>query len=214
MVGHSPRPSCSIIALLVGLVLVGCGDSGPAPEPTTVSLKTSSAPCASQQAVIPDSHAIALSLAASTAHRVRTNMADYVSYALTMDGAFLYLSFAPNLPAMPTTAELRGGLRYAYVDYRLEQPTEIGGSLTFLSRSDLLAVADFERLEVQNGAIVWRLVRDSGTRYVKWLSIYDEDRTNDPEPRNACILDDIVGECVCEFAGPSVRIALEGSIPL
>jgi hypothetical protein len=202
-----------MVALSMGLVFAGCDGSSPVPEQTAVTLLTSSAPCTNQRAVIPDSHEIARSLVASPAQRTRTETADYVAYALSMDGVFLYLSFAPGLPASPTTAEAKGGLRYAYVDYRLAQPANIGGSLTLLSDNDLLSVADFERFEVQGGALAWRLVRDSGTGYAKWLSIYDDDPTNDPEPRDACILDDIVGECVCEFSGPSVRIALEGSIP-
>jgi hypothetical protein len=45
-------------------------------------------------------------------------------------------------------------------------------------------------------------------------TIYDEDPTNDPLPREACVSDDILGMCPCYFGGPSVDVTIEGTTPL
>lgn len=61
---------------------------------------------------------------------------------------------------------------------------------------------------------MWRLVRTSPEGYSKELSIYDDDKTNDPAPLEGCLTGDIVGVCHCEFSGPSVEVAIEGSFSL
>lgn len=73
-----------------------------------------------------------------------------------------------------------------------------------------LSLADFERFDVQGGA----LVCTSPDAYSKELSIYDDDKTNDPTPVDACLTGDIVGACQCEFSGPTVEATLEGSLSL
>jgi hypothetical protein len=83
-----------------------------------------------------------------------------------------------------------------------------------VSTSDLLALTDFERFEVVGTELHWRLVRTSPDHYTKRLSIYDGDRTNDPDPPEACFSDDIIGVCHCDFSGPAVTVSIEGTTSL
>lgn len=191
--------------LLAMLLLPGC-------EPViAVTLRSTEAVCANQRAAIPQSRKLTLAVNASPQ---RVDSAVSVSLLVHTEDVMLYLSFAPGFPAEPTTAEARASLEYGYtqVDYR--QPSDIGGSLTLLPSSVLFSLADFERFDVQGGALVWRLMRTSAEGYSKELSIYDEDKTNDPVPIDSCLTDDVVGMCQCEFSGPPVQVTLEGSIPL
>lgn len=122
------------------------------------------------------------------------------------------MSFAPGLPTSFSTEQAREAFQYAYVEYRYRQSPALGGSLTLLSSNDLLELADFARFEVQSNALSWRLERTSARHYLKELSLYDEDESNDPSPAEACVSDDIQGVCACEFEGPAILVTLDGMI--
>jgi hypothetical protein len=145
----------------------------------------------------------------------RTAMSDYVSYSVNQDDLWFYFSFAPTLPARPSTEELRAQLKYASLTFNLEQPVASGGgSLEIVSSTDTFLLAAFDQLEVQDGRLVFRLSRPNPGHYLRWLSIYDEDKTNDPPPGADCFLDDVGGRCACEFSGPPLTISLAGTVPL
>ena len=139
---------------------------------------------------------------------------DYVSYSLTNSELFAYFSFDPALPSQLSTQTAHDMLSYAYVSFNLMQPNDLGGSLQILEASTILQAADFERFEVRDGQLVWRLVRSSAEHYLKRLSIYDDDPTNDPPPGGSCVTGDIVGECACEFSGPAIAVTLDSATPL
>lgn len=102
--------------------------------------------CEGQRAVVPASGTIDRVYDAEPTQSLRTEMTEYVAYSVQVDELWLYVSFAPGLPAHPTTAELRAAFKYAYVNFKLDQPGNVGGNLELLSSSNLLALAAFQRL--------------------------------------------------------------------
>jgi hypothetical protein len=215
-----------LFAVTAGAFLQGCGadDSNgrqtPPLPPTSdwvaARLSTTGPPCTGQRAFVPRAGTTLGTATSGSSEIQRTEQPIYVSYQVRADGLFAYFSFDPTLPRSNISTETaRTKLKYAYVNFGLKQPAEVGGRLTLLSSEDgLLDVGDFERFEVENGQLKWRLVRRSADHYAKMLSIYDQDPTNDPMPRDACVTDDIVGVCYCDFAGPAITVTLEGTTAL
>jgi hypothetical protein len=172
--------------------------------------------CQGQRAAVPRSGRVSRSFTRnnSTSARSTQSPSVYVAYQLQDTEVFAYFSFDPALPARFSTEQARALLKYAYVGFQLQQPPDLGGRLTLLLTGVLLDVTDFERFEVQDGELRWRLVRPS-EGYHKVLTIYDEDPSNDPVPRlrEDCRTDDIIGVCHCPFSGPTVTVEIEGAIP-
>jgi hypothetical protein len=139
---------------------------------------------------------------------------DYVALAAAREGALVYFSFQPDLPQHFTTEEARAKLKYAYVGLSHPLPASMGGSVELLSTNQLLHVADFERFEVTAGKLEWALKRTTSTHYIKELTVYDEDPSNDPAEDADCFSGDIDGACVCEFQGPPTQVVFRGSIQL
>ena len=207
--------------LLLGLVSIGalpaCGSETPSDEWLEVARgATSAAPsCQGERAVVPRSGATARTITGENARASRQEQAGvYVAFQVNNQELFAYFSFAPELPSNPSTDQVRALLKYAYVDFSMKQPSDVGGSLTLLSSNQLLKVTDFERFEVQDGQLSWRLVRRSDESYSKRLSIYDEDVSNDPAPGSGCVTDDIVGMCYCPFEGLPVTVTIDGTTSL
>ena len=197
-------------------VLAGCSsenESTGSNDSVAVRLVSADPACASQRAEVPRSAAVSRTIVADGAQVARNeNTGPYVAYTMTTHDTTLYLSFAPTLPTSFSTAEAHAAFDYAYVNFDYEQPREYGGSLTFLSSNELLALSDFERFEVVDGALKFRLVRSSADHYSKLLSSYDDDDSNDPvDPETCTGGGDIQGLCACEFAGPPITVTLEGS---
>lgn len=208
--------------LLGGAACVGLGCSGRSSDPNgdggaeasvAVTLTTDSASCASQRAQVPRSGAVSATVTGTPETTQRTASAAYVAYEVNTSDAVLYLSFSADLPTSFSTEQARVAFQYAYVGYGLRQPAAFGGSLTLLSTSELLELSDFERFEVSDGALSWRLSRTSAEHYSKQLSTYDADPSNAPPSSEACLTDDIQGVCYCDFAGPAIRVTLDGSVP-
>jgi len=87
----------------------------------------------------------------------------------------------------------------------------VGGRFIVLDSSDLLTLADFERLEVSDSSVSLRLVRTNPGVYHKHLSAEDLDPTVDP---SLCVTGDVSSDCWCEFSGPATTIALDGTFPI
>jgi hypothetical protein len=151
---------------------------------------------------------VLLSQGADTSHRATS---DYVAVSAGNEYADIYFSFAPDLPASFTTEQARTKLEYAYARVSQPLPKEMGGSVQLLSSSELLHLKDFERLEVVDGKLEWSLKRSTGTDFLKVLSIYDKDPTNDPAEAADCLSDDIIGTCACAFIGPPISVVFQGS---
>ena len=176
-------------------------------------LESSDAFCFGQKAELPASGTVMRSIAATRTQTYRTDSNDhvYVSYRVEAEGIFLYLSFAPDLPASFTTAQARAAFDYAYIEYDLAQPKSVSGRFILLDSSDLLTLADFERLEVSDSSVSLRLVRTNPGVYHKHLSAEDLDPTVDP---SLCVTGDVSSDCWCEFSGPATTIALDGTFPI
>jgi hypothetical protein len=223
------RARYSVGTLALGLIALGglgaiaCGGSS---QPGTgqpgvtavmdqpVTLQTTDAICTGQRARVPSSGAVARAFSAADTVGQRMPAPEYVAYNMTGSELFAYFSFDPSLPSPLSTQAARDLFSYAYVDFSLKQPADIGGSLQLLSSSTLLALSDFERFEVEDGQLVWRLRRLSPEHYAKALTIYDTDPSNDPHPTDGCVTGDIVGMCRCEFSGPAITVTLDGTLPL
>ena len=211
---HCSRFTLFVFTLAAPLV-GACGSDDVLGPQTAVKLESTQAVCAGQRATVPASGTVERTYQATRAQVERTAMSDYVSYSVNQDGLWFYFSFAAPLPALPSTEQVRAQLKYAYVRFNLEQPAESGGGrLEIVSSSDTFLLAAFDQLEVQNGRLVFRLSRPNPGHYLRWLSIYDEDKTNDPPPGADCFVDDVGGRCACEFSGPPLTISLAGSVPL
>jgi hypothetical protein len=191
---------------------IDAGSAQPELDPVT-SLETS-AICVGQRAMVPRSRMVARELTGSNTRVSRSEMPVGVSYEVSNQEAFVYFAFDPNLPRTPDTATVRTMLNYAYVDFRLKQPEGIGGGLELLSGNTILHLEAFERLEVQDRELKWRLVQKSEEHYPKPLTMYDEDPSNDPNPLDECVTGDIVGMCFCEFTGPAIAVTIDGSLQL
>jgi hypothetical protein len=187
-------------------------DAGAQPELEPVTLVQTSGICVGQQALVPRSRMIEGESTGSYNTRSETNV--YVSYQARNGDLFAYFSFDPSLPRTPDSDSVRAMLKYAYVVFHMKQPDGVGGSLQLLSSLALLHLEDFERFEVQHGELKWRLVRQSEEHYPKPLTVYDADRSNDPNPPDDCLSDDIIGMCWCEFTGPAITVTIDGSLPL
>jgi len=176
-------------------------------------LESSAAFCFGQKLELPASGSVMRTIVATRGQTYRTNSADhvYVSYHVQAEGIFLYFSFTPDLPASFTTEQARAAFKYAYVEYDLTQPKAVGGRAILINSSDLLTLADFERLEVTDSSVSFRLVRTNPGRYDKRLSSEDLDPTVDP---SLCLTGDIVGDCWCKFSGPATTLALDGTFPI
>jgi hypothetical protein len=186
----------------------GAGEAGALIELKAV---TQTGACAGERAAVPSSGAVTalLSQGADTSHQATS---DYVAISAGNEYADIYFSFAPDLPAAFTTEQARAKLNYAYARVSQALPKVMGGSVQLLSSSQLLYLKDFERLEVVDGKLEWSLKQSAGPRFLKVLSIYDEDPTNDPAEDADCVSDDIIGECACGFLGPSISVVLQGSV--
>jgi hypothetical protein len=102
-----------------------------------------------QRAVVPSSAIMATVTPANT-QSMRTDMPVYAAYQVHGQGLFAYFSFDPSLPhSNITTENARRLLKYAYLNFEVKQPADVGGSLTVLSSSDTLKLGDFERFEVE-----------------------------------------------------------------
>ena len=197
---------------------IACGGEAASGKPAVddgvaAQLESGEAFCLGQKAWLPASGKLTQTVAATRAEAIRTDSFDnvYISYRVQREGLFLYLSFAPGLPASFTTTEARAAFRYAYVDYALEQPPAVGSKLAFLTSSDLLTLSDFERLDVNDGLMSFRLARTNMGHYSKRLSVADLDPSVDP---SLCTIGDISGGCWCEFSGPATAITLDGTFPI
>jgi hypothetical protein len=209
--------SASVAVLLVLFGAIACsGEANDQPgvgNGIAAQLESSDADCFGQKAELPASGTVTQTIVAARAYTYRTNSPDhvYVSYRVEGEGVFLYLSFMPDLPASFTTEQVRAAFDYAYIEYDLAQPKSVGGRFIVLDSSDLLALADFERLEVSGNSVSFRLVRTNPGHYSKRLSLEDLDPTVDP---SLCTNGDISGDCWCEFSGPATTIALDGTFPI
>ncbi|HVZ36550.1 MAG TPA: hypothetical protein VG963_29170 [Polyangiaceae bacterium] len=179
-----------------------------------VTLVSTDSICAGQQASVPQSGMVARRLDVGSADLSRMATGDYVALSASNDEFFVYFSFDPSLPIAPDTEIARDLLTYAYVDFQLKQSATVGGSLELLSDLTLLHLDDFETFEIRGGQLVWRLARQSSDHYFKFLSLYDQDPSNDPNPSNDCVSGDILGMCACEFTGPTINVTVDGSLQL
>lgn len=192
----------------------GTGATAGATGLSEVELVNDYAACAGQRALVPASGEVMQTYASTREETMRTETSTYVSYQQHSGGLWLYVSFAPGLPAVISTEEAVAAYRYAYVEFEYPEPPDVGGSLTLLNPSDRLNRDDFDRFEVVEGRMEWRLAWTS-TSYWKELSRYDDDPTNDPggDPGD-CVIGDVGGRCLCSFRGPAIDVTLEGSFPL
>jgi hypothetical protein len=212
-------PGC-IHALAALTLSSGCGAEGAAgsgaaglANGVAAQLRSSGELCLGQKALLPASGTITQTIVATREQGFRTNSSDqrYVSYQVTLEDMFLYLSFAPDLPASFTTAQTLAAFDYAYIQYDLEQPEPVGGSLVLLDSNDLLDSSDFERLEVIGDLLSFRLTRVNAGDYRKRLSNEDLDPSVD---RSLCHTGDISDRCWCDFSGPPTTITLDGTFPI
>ncbi|MEO8900258.1 MAG: hypothetical protein ABI488_01550 [Polyangiaceae bacterium] len=203
------------LGVLIVLLLAapGCGSVGTNGDGDSIpaQLESSEAFCFGQAARLPASRTVQQTVAATPADALRNDGAGYVAYTVSVENLFLYLSFEPTLPASFTTEQARAAFRYAYVDYQIEQPKAVGGRLGLLSSNDLLALSDFERLELKGGVLSWRLVRTNPGHYTTTLGTADLDPSVDPE---SCFTGDSLGTCFCEFSGPETTVALDGTFAI
>jgi hypothetical protein len=170
--------------------------------------------CKGQRAFIPASGTVERTYQPTPDEALRNTTADYVAYAVRVGELFIYFSFAPTLPAHPTTADVRSSLSYAYVDFRLKQPPDAGGSLELLSSNIILHLAAFDRLEVQNGKLAFHLATSNGGAYTKELRTGDGTDSTPAALAADCVTGDILGMCYCSFKGGVVTISLAGDVPL
>jgi hypothetical protein len=209
------RSRFALFIFTLAAPLVGACGSDEVHEPQTeVKLESTQAVCAGQRATVPASGTVERAYQATREQVQRTPSDSYVAYSVTLDELWIYFSFAPTLPAQPTTEEIRAQLKYAYVAFDLQQPAGLGGALEIVSTNDTFSLDAFEQLEVRDGKLAFRLSRANPGQYLRWLSIYDKDKTNDPPSGADCFVADVGGMCACEFSGPPLTISLAGSVPL
>jgi hypothetical protein len=179
-----------------------------------VTLVSSDAFCANQQAQVPASHEITRTVVGTRDQVFRSEGQGYVSYTLRAADTELRLFFASDLPASFSTAQARAAFQYATVNFDLRQPAMMGGgSLTLLTASDNLALNDLDHFGVTNGTLALRLVKASPNHYYKILRVSDLEPTNAPS-LSACVTGDIAGVCACDFSGPAIRATLIATLPL
>jgi hypothetical protein len=161
------------------------------------------AACRTQQAEIPSSGQVNRTVVPVLVQRDDTST--YVSYEARASGSEVNLFFAPGLPTSFSTEEARASFQYANIEFDLAQPAGVG--LTLLDLTEILQLSDFERFEVVDGSLSWRLVR-SATRYSKHLT--NALNADNPE---WCATGDILGTCDCDCLGPPIQVTLEGTLP-